>query len=95
MTRATWSPAVALSAEGGLKEHVKVARIRIERELVRRALDQTGGNVTHAARLLKISLKGLQLKMKVLGLRERTPEKFEPVPAGSFAVLSAEVHAAA
>ena len=28
-------------------------------------------NVTHAARLLKISRKGLQLKMKELGLRER------------------------
>ena len=35
-----------------------------------RALEQTKGNVTHAARLLKISRKGLQLKMKELGLRE-------------------------
>ncbi|MEI7894163.1 MAG: sigma-54 dependent transcriptional regulator [Myxococcales bacterium] len=70
--------AVALSVEGGLKEHVKVAMSRLERELVRRALDQTGGNVTHAARLLKISRKGLQLKMKELGLREGTPEKFDP-----------------
>jgi len=60
----------ALSAEGGLKEHVKVAMSRLERELVSRALQQTSGNVTHAARLLKISRKGLQLKMKELGLRE-------------------------
>jgi nitrogen regulation protein NR(I) len=60
----------ALSNEGGLKEHVKVAMSRLERELVSRALQQTGGNVTHAARLLKISRKGLQLKMKELGLRE-------------------------
>ena len=35
------------------------------------------GNVTHAARLLKISRKGLQLKMKELGLRERE-ERGEP-----------------
>jgi DNA-binding NtrC family response regulator len=48
---------------------------RLERELVSRALAQTGGNVTHAARLLKISRKGLQLKMKELGLREGVAEK--------------------
>ena len=62
----------ALAGEGGLKEHVKVAMSRLERELVGHALTQTGGNVTHAARLLKISRKGLQLKMKELGLREAT-----------------------
>ncbi|MGH7270703.1 MAG: sigma-54 interaction domain-containing protein, partial [Polyangiaceae bacterium] len=60
----------ALAGDGGLKEHVKVAMSRLERELVSRALQQTTGNVTHAARLLKISRKGLQLKMKELGLRE-------------------------
>jgi nitrogen regulation protein NR(I) len=65
----------ALASEGGLKEHVKVAMSRLERELVGRALTQTGGNVTHAARLLKISRKGLPLKMKELGLREGTSEK--------------------
>jgi DNA-binding NtrC family response regulator len=42
---------------------------------VSRALKQTNGNVTHAARLLKISRKGLQLKMKELGLREGNSEK--------------------
>ncbi len=67
----------ALSGEGGLKEHVKVAMSRLEKELVGRALQQTGGNVTHAARLLKISRKGLQLKMKELGLREGAGEKSE------------------
>jgi nitrogen regulation protein NR(I) len=67
----------ALSAEGGLKEHVRVAMSRLERELVSRALQQTGGNVTHAARLLKISRKGLQLKMKELGLREAPEGKSE------------------
>jgi two-component system response regulator AtoC len=61
--------------QGGLKEHVKVAMSRLERDLVSRALKQTSGNVTHAARLLKISRKGLQLKMKELGLREGIGEK--------------------
>jgi nitrogen regulation protein NR(I) len=66
---------IPLPAEGGLKEHVKVAMSRLERDLVSRALKQTNGNVTHAARLLKISRKGLQLKMKELGLREGVGEK--------------------
>ncbi len=67
----------ALPAEGGLKEHVKVAMSRLERDLVSRALKQTNNNVTHAARLLKISRKGLQLKMKELGLREPSGDKSE------------------
>jgi nitrogen regulation protein NR(I) len=65
------SAAPALSAADGLKEQVKAAMSRLERELIVRALEQTNGNVTHAARLLKISRKGLQLKMKELNLRER------------------------
>jgi two-component system response regulator AtoC len=67
----------ALASDGGLKEHVKVAMSRLERELVSRALQQTNGNVTHAARLLKISRKGLQLKMKELNLREGSSDKSE------------------
>ena len=59
------------SEAGGLKQQVKAAMNRLESELIVQALKQTGGNVTHAARLLKISRKGLQLKMKELGLRER------------------------
>ncbi len=55
----------------GLKERVKAAMSRLEHDLIERALVQTQGNVTHAARLLKISRKGLQLKMKELGLREK------------------------
>lgn len=55
----------------GLKEQVRAARARIERDLIVRALEQTAYNVTHAARMLKISRKGLQLKMKELGLRDR------------------------
>jgi DNA-binding NtrC family response regulator len=64
------APSAASSSEG-LKEQVKAAMTRLEKELIVRALRQTSGNVTHAARLLKISRKGLQLKMKELGLRER------------------------
>ena len=37
---------------------------------VHRALEQMNGNVTHTARVLKLSRKGLQLKMKELGLRD-------------------------
>jgi DNA-binding NtrC family response regulator len=59
-----------LSEEGGLKEAVREATARIERELILRALKQTHNNVTHAARMLKISRKSLQIKMKELGLRE-------------------------
>jgi nitrogen regulation protein NR(I) len=59
------------ASSDGLKEQVKAAMSRLERELIVRALEQTSGNVTHAARLLKISRKGLQLKMKELGLREQ------------------------
>ena len=55
--------------ETGLKEVVREATLKLEREFIRRALDQTGGNVTHTARLLKISRKSLQNKMKELGLR--------------------------
>jgi DNA-binding NtrC family response regulator len=69
--------AASSPAADGLKEQVKAAMSRLERELIVKALEQTGGNVTHAARLLKISRKGLQLKMKELGLRERD-ERPEP-----------------
>ena len=52
-----------------LKEAVRAETERVERELIQRALDETGGNVTQAARKLKISRKSLQTKMKELGLR--------------------------
>jgi two-component system, NtrC family, response regulator AtoC len=71
--RAAQSPSPSLpdaAHTDGLKEQVKAAMNRLERELILKALEQTHGNVTHAARMLKISRKGLQLKMKELGLRE-------------------------
>ncbi|MBW2460125.1 MAG: sigma-54-dependent Fis family transcriptional regulator [Deltaproteobacteria bacterium] len=67
--------AVTEPQEGaGLKETVREMTSRVERELIIRALEQTGANVTRAARLLKISRKSLQTKMKELGLREEKAE---------------------
>ena len=65
------TPALGREAVGSLKEAVKAETERVERELIQRALDETGGNVTQAARRLKISRKSLQTKMKELGLRDR------------------------
>ena len=67
------APSTIPPSEGvsSLKEAVKAETERVERELIQRALDETGGNVTQAARKLKISRKSLQTKMKELGLRDR------------------------
>jgi two-component system response regulator AtoC len=56
---------------GSLKEAVRAETERVERELIVRALEETSGNVTQAARKLKISRKSLQTKMKEFGLRDR------------------------
>jgi len=55
---------------GGLKEKVKDATRKIERRAIEDALTATQQNVTQAARLLNLSRKGLQLKMKELGIRD-------------------------
>lgn len=54
----------------GLKAQVKAAVRALETSVIRRTLKECGGNVTHTAKVLKISRKGLQLKMIALGLRE-------------------------
>ena len=54
---------------GPLKEIVKEQVQAIERDLIARGLEVTGNNVTRTARLLKISRKSLQMKMKEFGLR--------------------------
>ncbi|AUX21801.1 Fis family transcriptional regulator [Sorangium cellulosum] len=74
LAAASADAALAPSTPDGLKEQVKAAMSKLEHDLIERALKQTHGNVTHAARLLKISRKGLQLKMKELNLRERDAE---------------------
>jgi two-component system, NtrC family, response regulator AtoC len=60
-----------LSGDTSLKDIVRAETSRVERELIAKALAETGGNVTQAARLLKISRKSLQMKMKELGLRDQ------------------------
>ena len=54
---------------GPLKEIVKQHTESLERDLICRALEVTGGNVTKAAEKLDISRKTLQNKMKDLKLR--------------------------
>jgi DNA-binding NtrC family response regulator len=62
-----------VAGEGSLKDIVRAETSRVERELIAKALNETGGNVTQAAKLLKISRKSLQMKMKELGLRDTEP----------------------
>ncbi len=57
------------SPPGPLKEIVKGQVQAIERDLIVRGLEVTGSNVTRTAKLLKISRKSLQMKMKEFGLR--------------------------
>jgi len=61
--------AIAAPSGASMKEIVRQAQAELERELIGRALDETGGNVTRAAKRLQISRKSLQVKMKELGLR--------------------------
>ncbi len=65
------TPSEALTGDTSLKDIVRAETSRVERELIVQALDETGGNVTQAAKLLKISRKSLQMKMKEFGLRDR------------------------
>ncbi|MGE5048627.1 MAG: sigma-54-dependent transcriptional regulator [Deltaproteobacteria bacterium] len=65
---ATGGPGVP-TAPGPLKEIVKGQVQAIERDLIVRGLEVTGGNVTRTAKLLKISRKSLQMKMKEFNLR--------------------------
>lgn len=51
------------------REVVKRKTQSLERDLIERALRTTGDNVTRAAEQLGLSRKGLQLKMKELGIR--------------------------
>ena len=48
---------------------VKRAQRTLERAFIERALERTGGNRTHAARLLDLSHRALLYKMKAFGLR--------------------------
>jgi transcriptional regulator with PAS, ATPase and Fis domain len=61
--------AIAAPSGASMKEIVRHAQAELEKELISRALEETGGNVTRAAKRLQISRKSLQVKMKELGLR--------------------------
>jgi two-component system response regulator AtoC len=52
-----------------LKQIVRKQTQSLERDLIEKALEETGGNVTRTAEKLGLSRKGLQLKMKELGLK--------------------------
>jgi two-component system, NtrC family, response regulator AtoC len=58
------------TGSASMKDIVRQATSELERDLIQKALDETGGNVTRAASLLGISRKGLQNKMKEFGLRD-------------------------
>ncbi len=62
-------------AETGLKDIVRMKSAALEKDLIAKALEETGGNVTRAARLLQISRKSLQTKMKEFGLRDESVEE--------------------
>jgi two-component system response regulator HydG len=53
-------PSLSLSAGRSLKE--------VEKEMILRTLAETGGNRTHAANILGISRRTLQLKLKEYGI---------------------------
>jgi nitrogen regulation protein NR(I) len=61
--------AIAAPSGASMKDIVRQAQAELERALIGRALEETGGNVTRAAKRLQISRKSLQVKMKELGLR--------------------------
>jgi two-component system, NtrC family, response regulator HydG len=42
----------------------------VEKEMIVRPLEEAGGNRTHAARILGISRRTLQLKLKAYGINE-------------------------
>jgi len=60
----------APAGETGLKDIVRQRAAELEKDLITRALEETGGNVTRAAKLLQISRKSLQTKMKEFSLRD-------------------------
>ncbi len=62
--------AASSGADASMKDIVRQAAAELERDLIGRALEETGGNVTQAAKKLKISRKSLQNKMKEFGLRD-------------------------
>ncbi len=67
------------ASDASMKDIVRQAAAELERDLIGKALLETGGNVTQAAKKLKSSRKSLQNKMKEFGLRD--PEAAAAAPA--------------
>lgn len=68
-----FGPGISLSgteeSPSSFKEIVRRQTQTVERELIERALEETSGNITKAAEKLGLSRKGLQLKIKELGIK--------------------------
>jgi two-component system, NtrC family, response regulator AtoC len=69
------SDGAATPSVGALKDIVRQETAKVEKDLIVKALEETQGNVTRAAKLLQISRKSLQTKMKEFGLRDDEPEE--------------------
>jgi two-component system response regulator AtoC len=57
-------------SEPGADYGLKRARKQMEAQLIRKALGATGGNRTHAAKLLEISHRALLYKLKEYGISD-------------------------
>ncbi len=56
------------------KEQVRIHTQQLERSLIEAELERQDGNVSHTAEALGLSRKGLQLKLKELGIRRAVTE---------------------
>jgi DNA-binding NtrC family response regulator len=68
LSRGTGMPSPG-APELSFKEKVRLQTQEVERRLIEEELGRNSGNVTRTAEALGLSRKGLQLKMKELGLR--------------------------
>jgi DNA-binding NtrC family response regulator/tetratricopeptide (TPR) repeat protein len=60
------------------RQTLSAAVERLERDMIRAALDQSGGNISETARVLGLTRRGLYLKLRRLGLETR-PEAWATV----------------
>ncbi len=59
--------------EAAIKENVTLTEAveELERQMITKALKKNGGNLTHAARSLKLTVKGLKDKIRRLGIQRK------------------------
>lgn len=60
---------VGISSSAKFRDVIKKRTQNLERELIEKALGETEGNITKTAEALGLSRKGLQLKLKELGIK--------------------------